>query len=56
MKRAPEVVSHFVHELSPPNHEHSESLPEGQLELNESFNPANEKIRFWATSLWLGRV
>ena len=24
--------------------------------MNESFSPANEKIRFWATSLWLGRV
>ena len=62
MKRVPEVVSHFVHELSPPSHEHSESLPEGQAllqappdgggsecsELNESFSPVNERIRFWA--------
>ena len=29
-KRVPGVVSHFVQELAPPNHEHSESLPEGQ--------------------------
>ena len=33
MKRVPEVVSHLVHELSPPSHEHSESLPEGQALL-----------------------
>ena len=33
MKRAPDVVSHLVHELSPPSHEHSESLPEGQALL-----------------------
>ena len=33
MKRVPEVVWHFVHELSPPSHEHSESLPEGQALL-----------------------
>ena len=30
VKRVPGVVSHLVHELAPPNHEHSESLPEGQ--------------------------
>ena len=32
-KRVPGVVSHLVHELAPPNHEHSESLPEGQYLL-----------------------
>ena len=30
VKRVPGVVSHFVQELAPPNHEHSESLPEEQ--------------------------
>ena len=33
VKRVPGVVSHFVHELAPPSHEHSESLPEGQALL-----------------------
>ena len=33
VKRVPGVVSHFVHELGPPSHEHSESLPEGQALL-----------------------
>ena len=30
VKRVPGVVSHFVHELGPPSHAHSESEPEGQ--------------------------
>ena len=30
VKRVPGVVSHFVHELAPPSHTHSESEPEGQ--------------------------
>ena len=33
VKRVPGVVSHFVQELAPPSHEHSESLPEGQALL-----------------------
>ncbi len=30
VKRVPGVVSHFVHELAPPTHAHSESEPPGQ--------------------------